>query len=355
MEPILFERFPVLRGGIPHRGFLAGPTPVDALPCPGLPDGRLWVKRDERSCPLYGGNKPRKLEFVIGHALARGARRLITTGGLGTNHGLATTILGRAVGLPTTLALLDQPVTDAVRAQVRTFVAYGATLRYGGGVPGVVVQTLGALAVAAVRGERPYLVATGGSSTRGTLGFVSAGLELAEQVRSGVLPEPAHLFVAVGTGGSLAGLAVGVRLGGLDTRLTGVVVTDVFPPSRRRIARAADASLAFLRRAGAIVSTAAPPNVVLVRDQIGPGYGAPTAAAAAAVDAARAVGLRLETTYTGKCLAAIFDRAAQHASFDGPVLFWNTFNDVDVVAQAPCPIDACALPRALERRLVRAR
>ncbi|MDX1648953.1 MAG: 1-aminocyclopropane-1-carboxylate deaminase, partial [Myxococcota bacterium] len=80
-----------------------------ALPLRGA-DGRLFVKDDGRSSPLYGGNKPRKLEWVIGAARARGARRLVTTGGLGSHHGLATTILGRAAGLATTLVLVDQPV-----------------------------------------------------------------------------------------------------------------------------------------------------------------------------------------------------------------------------------------------------
>ena len=81
----------------------------------GLPPGAAWVKRDERSAPMYGGNKPRKLEFLIGNAIARRARRLVTTGRLATNHGLATTIAGRAAGLATTLVLVDQPLPGGVR------------------------------------------------------------------------------------------------------------------------------------------------------------------------------------------------------------------------------------------------
>ena len=97
------------------------PTPVEVFPLDGVPAGGLYVKRDDRSGTSYGGNKPRKLEFIIGAALARGARRLVTSGGLGTNHGLATTILGNEAGLATTLVLVPQPVTDAVRRSLRGY------------------------------------------------------------------------------------------------------------------------------------------------------------------------------------------------------------------------------------------
>ncbi|NNL64737.1 MAG: pyridoxal-phosphate dependent enzyme, partial [Myxococcales bacterium] len=130
----LFRRHPGLRERLPHHPLLPGPTPVAPFPLAGAAD--LWIKRDEHSTPIYGGNKPRKLEFLIGHALARGSRRLLTTGGLGTNHGLATTLLARAAGLETTLVLVDQPVTDAVREQLRLDQGAGARLRYGGSVAG---------------------------------------------------------------------------------------------------------------------------------------------------------------------------------------------------------------------------
>jgi D-cysteine desulfhydrase len=208
-EPALFHAFPALRLRCPRRPFTTLPTPVQPFPLDGAPEGRLYVKRDDRSCPLYGGNKPRKLEFVIGRALDRGARRLVTSGALGTNHGLATTILGREAGLATTLVLVPQPVTDLVRRALLLHAAYGADLLYGANVPAAALRGAAALATAALRGERPFLVPTGGSSTTGNLGFISAGLELAQQVRDGALAEPAEVWVPVGSGGTLAGLAAG--------------------------------------------------------------------------------------------------------------------------------------------------
>jgi D-cysteine desulfhydrase len=352
-ELALVRAYPALRRTLPRRVFVEGPTPVEGLPLPGVPEGMVFVKRDDRSCPLYGGNKPRKLELVIGAALARGSKRLVTTGGLGTHHGLATALLGREAGLATTLVLVHQPVTAEVVETLALCDAWGARLLYGANVPGAIAQAARALTGSVLRGERPTLVATGGSSPRGNLGFVSAALELAEQVRDGALPEPAEIWLPVGSGGTLAGLAVGIALSGLRTRLRGVLVTDILPPSPRRLARAARRTLRLLRR----LAPDAPPvrvaarDLPLVRDQLGAGYGAATPAAEEALAIAREHGLRLETTYTAKCLAALLARV-RRGSLPGPVLFWNTFNAVDVTARAPILPDPARL-RGPIGRLVR--
>jgi D-cysteine desulfhydrase len=344
-EPALFHVFPELRAALPRHPVVTAATPVEALRLDGLPEGSLFVKRDERCSPLYGGNKPRKLEWILGAARARGARRLVTTGGLGTHHGLATTILGRDAGLATTLVLVMQPITAEVQRSLLLDAAWGAELVWGGGVAGAAAQVVRVLAAATLRGERPVLVPTGGSSVRGQLGFVSAAFELAEQVRAGELPEPAELYVAVGSGGTLAGLVAGLALAGLRTRVVGVLATDILAPSPRRLARMARATLRDLRRRLPRVPEAriGERDFDFVRSQLGPGYGAATAAARAAVAEAAAHGVPLETTYTGKCFAAVLERLRQ-GRLRGPILFWNTFNGVDVEKQAPRALDADALP-----------
>jgi len=349
-EPPLFHFHPELRAAFPRYPIVTGPTPVEALPLAGLPEGTLYVKRDDLTSALYGGNKPRKLEWILGAALARGSRRLVTTGGLGTHHGLATTILGRAAGLATTLVLVMQPVTAEVQHSLLLHAAWGAELRWGRNVPGAAAQVLRSLALATLRGERPVLVPTGGSSPRGQLGLVSAACELALQVRAGELPEPSEIWVAVGSGGTLAGLVAGLALAGLRSRVVGVLVTDLLPPSPRKLARMARATLRELRRAapGLPQPMICASDFDFVRSQLGPGYGAATDAARAAVAAAAVHGLALETTYTGKCLAAVIEKA-QRGDLRGPVLFWNTFNAVDVEKLAPAPLDPRALPRALRR------
>jgi D-cysteine desulfhydrase len=351
----LYRAFPALERALPRHPFLPAPTPVERFALDGAPPGALFVKRDDRSCPLYGGNKPRKLEFVIGSALAAGAKTLVTTGGLGTNHGLATTILGASVGLATVLVLVDQPATATVRETLRLQCAYGATQLAARNVAGAAAQTLRALATSALRGERPKLVPTGGSSALGDVGFVSAGLELAEQVRAGLLPEPATIVMAVGTGGSMAGLVLGLRLAGLRSRVDGVLVSDILPPSSARMARAARATLRLLRRADSSIpnGTLRAGDFPLLRDQLGAGYGSPTAEGQDAVAAAAALGIRLDGTYTGKALAAIRARGADGRRREGPVLFWDTYNGVDVAATAPCPVTESDLPAGIRRAVNR--
>jgi len=351
-DAALLRAYPGLRARLARHPALGGPTPVEPLRLPGLALGSVYVKRDERSCPLYGGNKPRKLEWILGRALARGARRLVTTGGLGTNHGLATAILGRDAGLATTLVLVRQPPSAAVRRSLLLQAAYGAEQVYGANVPGAALAVLRVLGASALRGERPHLVPTGGSSTLGCVGFVSAALELAEQVRAGELPPPRRIFAPVGSGGTLAGLAAGLRLAGLPTRVVGVLVTDILPPGTSRLAALARGALRLLHRLDAGVPTPwiGPDEFELVRDELGPGYGAPTPAAERALRVAAEAGLALETTYTAKCLAALLGRSAG-ASPEAPDLFWNTYNAVEVAGKAPAPLDPERLPPRLRRLL----
>jgi D-cysteine desulfhydrase len=341
--------FPAAAARLPRVALTDLPTPVERATALGAATGLdVWIKRDDRSAAAYGGNKPRKLEYVLGAARQRGARRLVTFGGLGTHHGLATTLFGRAHGLPTTLVLLPQPVTPAVRRTLLLAHAFGAELYWARGVAGIAATALGVLARAAARGDRPYVVAAGGSSVAGTLGFVGAALELAEQVRDGVLPAPDVVYVAVGTGGTLAGLALGLRLAGLPTRVAGVLVTDIVPPSPRRVSALAGRALRVLRRFDPQV-----PPVVLTPDDlgiatefVGPGYGASTPAAVRAQALLAATeGIRIETTYTAKCLAALLAGAERGRR----LLFWNTFSAVEPVPPGgvlPAPPD---LPPSFQR------
>jgi D-cysteine desulfhydrase len=353
--PALFRTFPQLAARLPRRPYVTGPTPVEPLRLAGVAAGRLLVKRDEACCPLYGGNKARKLELIIGHARARGSRRLVTTGGLGTNHGLATAILGREAGLETTLVLVDQPVTDTVRETLSLAGAYGARLVHAGGVAGAATAVVRALAAAWRAGERPYLVATGGTSLRGTAAMVSAGLELGEQVRAGELPVPSRIVVPLGTGGTMVGLVVGLRLAGLPTVVEGILVTDIMPRSPRWLLRHARATLRFLARLDPGVPDLwlSEADFPIDRTQVGAGYGAVTAASLDAVRAAGDVGVHLETTYTGKCLAAVVTRLRAGTLGRGPVVFWNTHSDVDLHARAPREATVEALPAGLRAVLAR--
>ncbi len=337
-SPLALERrFPEIAGRLPRRPLADLPTPVHPLRALGAEAGipELWVKRDDQTGQVYGGNKVRKLEWLLADALARGHRSVLTTGALGSNHALATTIYARAAGLRAHLVLIPQPVTDHVRRTLLLDHAYGATIHYAPTIGAARRIVLGLLLRGALRRDRPYLVPTGGSSVVGTLGYVNAALELVEQVAAGALPEPAAVVVPLGSGGTVAGLVAGLRLAGSSARVVAVRVTDLLPPSPVMLARLASRALDRLRSLGARIPplAVAPADFTVRADWLGPGYGAVTPEG---LDASRRIaereGLTLETTYGAKALAGALALAHEPAWRGRPILFWHTYSSADPAA-----------------------
>jgi D-cysteine desulfhydrase len=331
--------FPSLSGRLPRFPLTTLPTPVHALEALARAHGigRLWIKRDDQTSSLYGGNKPRKLEFLIGDALRRRRRAVITFGGIGTHHGLATAVAAREAGLRTLLVLLPQPVTESVRRNLLLLHACGAELHYAPTVTRVALSGLRLCARGVLRGDVPYIIPTGGSSALGCVGYVNAACELAEQVRAGELPEPDAVFVPLGSGGTVAGLMLGLKLAGLRSRVVAVLVTDILPPSKRRLVRMARGGGRLLRRHGAGVPDVAvsEADINLVTGYLGRTYGASTEEG----DRARRLageleGIDLDHTYTAKCLAATLALARKPAYRDRSLLFWNTYGSSTRLAPA---------------------
>lgn len=326
--PLLHDRFPTLRATLPHVALGEGPTPVRRLSA--IAGAEVWCKEDGRYGGPYGGNKVRKLEWVLADAWGRGSRTILTIGGLATNHGLATAIYARRLGLKTALVLVDQPLDEHVRAQLARLRASGATLHLTRSAPRTVAALPWLLARHADwRARRlPYFLPVGGSSPLGILGYVEAGLELGEQVAAGALPEPAHVVVPVGSGGTVAGLALGLRLAGLRSRVVGVVVNDRMRLDAGRTAKLAGRAAELLRRRGARLPVAAdvhPDDVLLVREWLGAGYGHATAEGAAAAALLRdADGLELDPVYAAKAMAGLIGLVDRGELTGGPLLFLAT-------------------------------
>ncbi|MFI1538091.1 1-aminocyclopropane-1-carboxylate deaminase/D-cysteine desulfhydrase [Streptomyces anandii] len=327
-RPLLHQRFPPLGDALPHLRLGQAPTPVrelTGLTC-SVP---VWCK-DESGYGAggWGGNKIRKLEWILPDVRRRGARTVLTVGGLGTNWGLAAALYGREQGLSTAVALIDQPMDEHVRAQLVRLRRSGAALhrtrtkrRTIAAVPWLLLRHT------TVRGL-PYVLPAGGSTAVGTLGYVEAALELAGQVESGEMPEPSHVVTAVGSGGTAAGLLLGLRLAGLRTRVVGVVVNDTLRLDAPVIVALAGRAEKLLRTRGADFPSAglAPEDVTIVRDWLGPGYGHATAECERALSlAATTASLQLEPVYTAKALAALIALADDGRLPPGPVLFLNTY------------------------------
>jgi len=321
LTPHLHERFPALAETLPHLVLSERPTPVRELAGLGI-----WVKEDGAfGSGGWGGNKVRKLEWLIPDARRRGRRSILTFGGLGTNWGLATALYAREHGLETALALVDQPIDAHVSAQLARLGASGARI-YRTHTKARTVAMLPWLLARGTRGGRPpYLLPAGGSSPVGGLGYVEAALEIAAQVEAGSLPEPAHVVVPVGTGGTASGLALGFQLAGLRSRVVGVVVNDQLRLDAPVFARLARRTAKLLERRGARLGELrlGPDMLDLTREQIGAGYGHPTEAAARAAALAAEEGLPLDPVYTAKAMAGLRALRAEGRLGD-PVLFLHT-------------------------------
>lgn len=325
--PLLHERFPALRETLPHLALeQRRPTPVRRLA--GLAPGvELWLKDDGAyGAGGWGGNKVRKLEWLLPAAERRPCRTILTFGGLGTNWGLAAALYGRDRSVDVALALIDQPLDDHVRAQLERLARSGATI-HRTRTKARTIATVPWLLLRHRRGRHlPYLLPAGGSSPLGATGYVEAALEIAAQVEADELPEPAHVIAAVGSGGTAAGLVLGLRLAGLRSKVIGIVVSDALPLDRRTLLRLAGRTAALLERRGArgVAALASGLDLDSLGGWIGAGYGHRTETGERARIEAEAIGLRLDPVYTAKAMAATLELARSGRLGEGPVLFVHT-------------------------------
>jgi 1-aminocyclopropane-1-carboxylate deaminase/D-cysteine desulfhydrase-like pyridoxal-dependent ACC family enzyme len=323
----LFRSFPVLEGRVPWLQLSDGPTPVTRLEAPDELEGELWVKRDDLTSALYGGNKVRKLEYLVADAGRVGARRLITTGVVGSHHCLATAVHGHRLGLPTSLVVFPQPMTPHARHVAALNEAWADEIRR--------CRTFATqpFVEAALRwrrrDDRPYVIPGGGSNALGALGYVGAALELSEQVGRGEAPRPEAIVVAAGTLGTVAGLAIGAALANVTDRIVAVRIVPSPIANVWTLSRLVEGALRLLADAGAPApeTRAVVDRVELLGGYIGDGYGHPTEAGSLAAAAFERRGLHLDPTYTAKAAAAALDRLA--ATPRAVLLYWHTLSAVD--------------------------
>lgn len=336
----LFDRFPALAAQLPRTPLGRFPTRVEEVPSLARDLGveRLFVKRDDDASELYGGGKVRKLELYLGDAMKRGSRSIITSGGVGSNQAIATALFGRKLGLDVRLHLAPQPRSSLVEKNLRAESVSGARLALFSSVSEAEKAAAKEVADASSAAAAPYVISPGGTTPIGTLGFVSGGLELAAAVSRGELPAPARIYVALGLGGSAAGIAIGAALGGLDAEVVAVRASNPNTVSMAKLQAIAAEATKFAHALDATF-----PAKVKIRARIdgrfvGAGYGSPTAAATEAIAKAARAGMDLDPVYTGKAFAAVVadGETSGGARGRGTAVFWQTQNTVPLV-EGPVP------------------
>jgi D-cysteine desulfhydrase len=319
----LLRRFPA-HAARPRARLADFPTPVERLPLP----GQLWIKRDDLDAPEMGGNKVRALEFLLG-GLAPGGE-VLTLGGEGSTHVLATAAHARRLGLRTRAVRWRHdmsPIAHAVAAHAAALCERVVTEP--GPVRGMMRAQLERVRLARGAGEAGgagwRYIPIGGSTPLGILGHVNAGLELAEQVAAGAMPAPSHVVVPLGTGGTAAGIALGFRIAGVRAIVVGARVAPAIGSNRWRVLQLARATARLIAtRTGERIPAPTARHVTVTGEAYGGAYGRPSRPG---MDAAAVIrhqtGLVLDATYSAKAFAAARALAARTGS---PTLFWLTFD-----------------------------
>lgn len=328
------------------------PTPVERAPWLDAPNAAVWIKRDDRSSPVYGGGKVRKLQWVLANPPYDDAAPVLSVGGTGSHHLLALALFLATQGRPLHALVFEQPWTPHVRRNLAVLVSSGAQLWAAKTRPG-----LGLAWLAYRVWRRPAIAGTymaaGASTPLGCFGFVEAALELAAQIAAGEVPRPDVVYLTAGSAGSCAGLLVGLALAGVSTHVHLVSSVEAWAFNGVMLRRKLAAAEAELRRCGLVDAPRggvmrwlerAGVTFAIDHAEVGRGYGAPTPAGLDAVALAGAHGLALETTYTAKCLAALRRVEAERAGPRRCVLWWNTHAGNDLSDRilpdwrARCPI-----------------
>lgn len=294
----------------------AWPTPLEPQPALARALGgeiqALWLKRED----LAGGNKVRGLEFLLSGAPPRSV--FVTIGGEGSSHALATARAARAQGYRTALAVFAQPETDASRSVAAAIASAANLVVRASNVLTLPWAVLRAWRAAHHLGRgKPHWIPGGGADPRAVIGHFLATLELADQLDT----PPDTIVTPLGTGGTSAGIALGVAWLGWSTRVIGVRVSPRIVANRWRTLRLARKAASLMRQAGLELTLPRSSVRVEVLDGMGKGYGYPTPEGERASALALEYGVRLDPTYGAKAFAALLS-----PTYHAPrTVFWHTF------------------------------
>lgn len=301
------------------------PTPLEPLPRLSEALGvELWIKRDDCTGLAGGGNKTRKLEFLLGDAMEQGADTLVTQGAVQSNHVRQTAAAAAAHGLKCEVILEERTgskATDYVHnGNVLMDRLFGAGIRFVDGGS----DMMAALEMTAEQvrqgGGRPYVIPGGGSNAIGALGYVDCAREIVVQADELDLPID-RIVTATGSAGTHAGLVAGLAVMGADIPVLGIGVRAPKPKQEANVLKLAQETAALLGHPDAVTDT----MVVADCDYVGEGYGLIDGAVIEALKlAARTDGIVLDPVYTGKAMKGLIALAGSRRFEGETVVFLHT-------------------------------
>ncbi|HEY6040859.1 MAG TPA: D-cysteine desulfhydrase family protein [Anaerolineae bacterium] len=307
---------------LPRYRLTALPTPLDETPRLSKELGaRILFKRDDLTGFALGGNKIRKLEFLLADALAKNADVLVTGGGAQSNHTRATAAAARKAGLDAFLVLSGERPSES-NGNLLLEELLGAEIRFlGGGWRDTDSEIGNAAAELAARGRRPYIVPVGGSSVLGCCSYIIAVGELLEQLDA-LQVNPDYIVVTTGSCGTHAGILAGLKYHGRKIPVIGITVSRSVAEGTQRITRLVNETAAFLETPLPLEAN----DIVIREGYVGKGYAQITPEAREAIKrVARSEGIFLDQVYTGKTMAGMIDLLAKGDLAHGAtIVFWHT-------------------------------
>ncbi len=283
---------------------------------------QLWIKRDDQTGLAFGGNKTRKLEFLVGAALAQGADTLVTLGAAQSNHCRQTAAAAAAAGLRCEL-ILNGKRPEVPNGNLLLDELLGAKLHW-------IERSQRAAKLKALddelraAGRKPYLIPVGGSNGVGAIGYVVAMVELLEQLRAAKLSVN-HMVFGTSSGGTQAGLALGARLAGFAGRVTGLSIDKNDPEHFEYETEVAQIANDCAQRIGT-ATRLTKDDIHVVYGYKGEGYGVVGKLEREAIGVmARLEGIILDPVYAGRAFGALLDliRNGKYRR-DETILFWHT-------------------------------
>lgn len=325
----LFEHFAEIEQQLHPQQFACLPTPVTAIEKLGTLDlaGRAWIKQDDLTHPQYGGNKIRKLDFVLADIKAKNKNHVITFGATGTNAGVATAMMCHRNGLKCSVYLFDQPLTQTVKDNLALMQAYGAELIYCGSL----LKTVLSFYTSRYRlSSKSYFLWAGCSNPVATFAYINAAFEIKQQIDAKELPLPENIFVPVGSCSTLAGLTLGAQLSGLNTKIIGIRVAPShlgpFPACTAGEVNKVIRQAVKQMQSWGVEALTDIPKCHFSNDFYGDGYGVPSPESEEAMSLFQQANIKLENTYSAKAAAAFLQQLKKSHK---PQLFWQTFNSAN--------------------------
>ena len=300
------------------------PTVVEFMPriSEFLGGPKLYVKRDDQTGLASGGNKTRKLEFLLAEAIERGAKTLITTGAVQSNHCRQTAAAAARYGMDCILVLAGSQPKSGTGNLLLDQLCGAEIVWAGSGQRDEILHEV--YQDAQQNGRYPYLIPYGGTSPTGAAGYVYAVQELLEQwphtSPSGAMPE--WIVFASSSGGTHAGLVVGAKAYDYPGRVLGISIEETADILKDRVARLATTTAT---QVGINLHFQAE-DILVNADYLGDGYGVVSDLEREAIlHFARFEGLLLDPVYTGRAAAGLLDLIRKgHLKQDDTVLFWHT-------------------------------